>query len=647
MAQSSEPADLALLQAMSQQYRTAAAAGQELAARRAELLLAMPAIHVISDVHGEAAKLRHVINNASGRLRPLVDRLFTSRLVERERQELLAVLYYPREQMQHLRDWLNKPRRRRQWVSGMLRRQFEMIREMSGQRRLSQVTVLIEPGMRELFEELLTEPLVRWESAYIDEMLAGLEDQDLDLAAVRAASHLVRNLAYGELIVAGDLGDRGPRIDQVIDYLRQQHNVAIVWGNHDAHWMGACLGQEALIASVLRFSLKHGRLAQLEEGYGIPLEPLEKLAREIYGKDPCQQFATGGEDLRDAQLLRRMHKAAAILQFKLDAQTAARHPDWHLENRNLLSRVDLAKGTVAVDGKTYPLLDKNFPTLQKSDPSALSPAEKDCLGRLRESFITSPRLWEHMHWVTDRGHMWLRRDSALIFHGCVAVDSSGKPLKLNVDGKERSGRELMDALDGVVRRAFRAGARDVGQDADWFWYLWSGPRSPLFGKDKLAAFEGYFIADAAAKRETKNPYFQLINDAKFCVRIGKEFGMPDDVLIVNGHMPVKIEAGENPLKKGGNAVTIDGAFSESYGDRGFTLILDAAGITLAEHAHFQSVQQMIEKGTDMVPKLTAIRNYDPPRTCATTDRGNSLRGSIAALERLIAAYRNGQISEAD
>jgi fructose-1,6-bisphosphatase-3 len=632
---------------MSQQYPTAAAAAQELASRRAELLLPMPAIHVISDIHGEAAKLRHVISNASGRLRPLVDRLFTSRLVERERQELLAVLYYPREQMEHLKEWLSQPRRRKQWASAMLRRQFEMVREMTGQRRLSQMTDLIEPSMRQLFAELLAEPLVRWESTYVDEMLSALGDHDMDLAAVRAASHLIRNLAYGELIVAGDLGDRGPRIDQVIDYLQKQTNVSIVLGNHDAHWMGACLGQEALIASVLRFSLRHGRLAQLEEGYGIPLAPLEKLARDVYGNDPCKQFPITGKDPRDEQLLRRMHKAAAILQFKLDAQTSTRHPGWSLENRNLLPHIDLAAGTVTIDAKTHPLLDKNFPTLQKSDPNALTPAEQECLGRLRESFIASHRLWQHMSWLVDRGHMWLRRDSALIFHGCVPVDKAGNPLSLKVEGKDYSGRDLMDALENIIRRAFRAGAAKVGADADWFWYLWSGPRSPLFGKDKLAAFEGYFVADAAAKKETKNPYFQLLNDANFCKRIGKDFGMPDDVLIVNGHVPVNPEAGETPLKKSGNAVTIDGAFSESYGDRGYTLILDAAGITLAQHAHFQSIQQVIDKGSDMVPTLTSIRNYDPPRTCAQTDRGQSLQASIALLERLIEAYRNGRITQSD
>ncbi len=616
MGKPAGPADLALLKAMSQQYPTAAAAAQELAAERAELLLPAPAIHVISDVHGEAAKLRHVINNASGRLRPLVDRLFTSRVVERERQELLALLYYPQEQMQHLKDWLSQPRRRKQWAAAMLRRQFEMIREMCGQRRLSQVTALIAPVHRELFAELLAEPLVRWESAYIDEMLSALGDNDQDLAAVRAASHLIRNLAYGELIVAGDLPDRGPRTDGVIEYLRQQPNTTIVWGNHDAHWMGACLGQEALIASVLRFSVKYARLEQLEEGYGISLEPLKKLAREIYGSDPCQQFAAAGNTPRDPQLLRRMHKAISIIQFKLDGQTITRNPQWHMENRNLVPNINLAAGTVTIEGKSYPLLDKNFPTIDKSDPNALSPAERECFSAFRQSFTTSPRLWEHMRWVNERGHMWQRRDPALIFHGCLPVDASGKPLPLNVDAKECVGRQLMDALEMVVHRAFGSGGGNAGADADWFWYLRCGPRSPLSGVDKVAAFEGYFVADAAAKKKIRNPYFQLINDANFCKRIGKDFGMSDDVLIVNGHVPVKIEQGENPVKRGGNAVTIDGAFSEAYGDRGYTLILDAAGISLAEHAHFQSIQQVIEKGIDMVPTLTSLRTYDPPRTCA-------------------------------
>jgi fructose-1,6-bisphosphatase III len=645
MSNVSESPDLALLRAMSQQYPTAGAAIAELIAQKAQLLLPLESIHVISDVHGEYAKLRHVINNASGKLRPLVERLFTSRLTAHQREELLSVLYYPQESMEQMRSWLAEGPHSKQWVGATLRRQFEMVREMGQQRRLSEVTALFPSEFKMLFGELLGEPLIRWESIYVDEMLDALAQQNQDLAAVRAASHLVRNLAFSELIVAGDLGDRGPRIDKVIEYLRQQPNVSIVWGNHDAQWMGACLGQEASISSVLRFSTRYNRLAQLEEGYGIPLEPLEKLARDVYGNDPCKQFSVIGKDLRDEPLLRKMQKAIAIIQFKLEAQTFRRHPDWKLEHRNLLHRINREAGTVEIDGKTFPLLDRNLPTLAGVDPYALTPPEVECMARMREAFANSKPLWEQMRWIVERGHLWMRRGEVLIFHACVAVDKNGKPLTLNIGGKELAGRAQMDALDGIVRRAFRAGAGSVGVDADWFWYLWAGERSPLFGKDKSAAFEGYFVANETARHEKKNPYFELINDAAFCKKIGRDFGMDDNVLIVNGHVPVRVEKGENPLKRGGNAVTIDGAFSQAYGDRGFTLLLDAGGITLAEHAHFESIEEVIKSGADMVPKTVLIRRYEPARAMGQGSRGAEMRQNIALLQHLIDAYRNGLLPE--
>ena len=290
-----------------------------------------------------------------------------------------------------------------------------------------------------------------------------------------------------------------------------------------------------------------------------------------------RQFKLVGTGLRDDLLMARIQKAAAVMQFKLEAQAIRRHPEWNLEHRNLLHRIDRQAGTVEIDGKTFPLLDKNLPTLDPADPYALSPEERECMDRLRESFVGSQRLWEHMQWVVRRGSMWTRRDEVLIFHACVPVDEKGNLLPLAIDGVPRAGRDQFDAIDAFVRRLYRLGSEKAGPDADWFWYLWGGPLSPLFGKDKIATFEGYFVADKAARDEHKNPYFEMIHDAEFVKKIGRDFGTGDDVLVVNGHVPVKIEKGENPVKRGGNSVTIDGAFSEAYGDHGYTLILDPRG----------------------------------------------------------------------
>ncbi|HEY0083323.1 MAG TPA: fructose-bisphosphatase class III [Pyrinomonadaceae bacterium] len=637
--------DSTLLHALSQNYPTADAALAEAAALSAMLSLPKGVVHVVSDVHGEYKKLRHIINNASGGLRSLVAKLFDGQLDATEQQELLAVLYYPRELMEHLHDQMNDREARRAWVRRVLRRQFAVVRELARGCRRRQVNALMPPEYAELFEELHLEPSAGRGQAYVDAMIDTLAAHNRDLPAVRAASRLVRNLSVSEIIVAGDLGDRGPRIDKVIDYLSEQPNVSFTWGNHDVLWMGACLGQEALIATVLRISLRYRRLSQLEEGYGLTITPLERLARTAYAGDPCERFQTKGTGLRDDLLMARMQKAIAVIQFKLEGQTIRRHPEWDMERRNLLHRIDAAGGTVEIDGRIHRLLDAHLPTLDASDPYALSADERACMDRLRQSFISSSRLWQQMSYLTRRGATWLRRDQALIFHGCVPVDERGEFLSLTVDGRECAGRELFDALDAVVRRAMNAGAETVGDESDWLWYLWTGARSPLFGKDRMSTFENYFVEDKEARTEHKNPYFKLIHEADFCRRVAADFGIAEDALIVNGHVPVKVEHGEAPLKQGGNAVTIDGAFSEAYGDRGYTLIIAPDGVALAEHHHFESISDAITAGADIVPTVSTIRAHERPRLVADTEEGESIRRRVGALERLIRAYERGELLE--
>lgn len=634
-----------LLHALSRNYPTVETAIAELAALRAALSLPKGVVHVVSDVHGEYKKLRHIINNASGSLRALVSQLFNGKLSDAEQQELLAVLYYPRELMEHLHGVLNDRAARRVWVRAMLRRQFKIVRELARACRLRQVYALMPADYAELFEELLGESLTERTQAYVDAMIDAYAEHNRDLAAVRAASRLVRNLSVSEIIVAGDLGDRGPRIDKVIDYLSEQPNVSFTWGNHDVSWMGACLGQEALIATVLRVSLRYRRLSQLEEGYGLIIAPLERLARTVYAGDPCERFQTKGTGLRDDLLMAQMQKAIAVMQFKLEGQTIRRHPEWDMERRNLLHRIDAQSGTVEIDGRTHTLLDARLPTIDPADPYALSAEERACMDRLRQSFVSSSRLWEHMSYVTRRGATWLRRDQALIFHGCLPVDERGEFLSLNVDGEEYAGRALFDALDTVVRRAMNEGAETAGERADWLWYLWTGMRSPLFGKDRMSTFENYFVEDKEARKEHKNPYFKLIHEADFCRRVAADFGITEDALIVNGHVPVKVEKGEEPVKSGGHAVTIDGAFSEAYGDRGYTLIISPERVALAEHHHFESISDAITSGADIVPKVTTVRAYERIRLVADTEEGEVIRRRASALERLILAYERGELLE--
>ncbi len=645
-----DPENHALLEALAAQYPTLGSALAEVAGLKATLRLPKRVVHVISDVHGEAGKLRHVINNASGSIRPLVHNVFRGRLSEREMRRLLSVIYYPQEFIDMMMDGpLADDHWRRRWTGETLRHQFEIIRMLSRNYRLREIQERIPADYHELFMELLGGSSALRVHDYLNEMLDALAAYGRDLSAVRAASRLVRNLAISELIVAGDLGDRGPRVDRVIDYLQQQPHVSIVWGNHDVDWMGACLGQEALIATVLRFSLRYRRLFQLEEGYGLLLLPLEQLARKVYADDPAELFYSKQPGMRDPLLVARMQKAIAILEQKLIGETTRRHPEWELEHRNLLHRIDHREGTVEVDGTRYPLRDRYLPTIApEADPYELTMEERECMDRLRESFITSPRLWQHMKWVVSRGSMYTVRDRTAIFHACVPVDEAGEPLSLEIEGHRVAGRAMMDAFDTIIRRAYRAGADRARQDdLDWFYYLWSGPCSPLFGKDRMTTFENYFIEAEETHVETRNPYFQLVHEAEFCRRIGADFGVkPDEnMLIVNGHVPVKVEKGEKPVKDGGNAVTIDGAFSEAYGDRGYTLVLSPEDISLAEHHHFESIRDVLENDADIVPTVQRLREFHPHRLRGDTEEGTKIRQRIAALEKLIEAYRQGVMAE--
>jgi fructose-1,6-bisphosphatase-3 len=646
MAISFEIDELTGLRELARNYPNADYALAEASILRASLSLPKGTAHVISDIHGEYKKLRHVINNASGSLRMLVGGLFAGRLSEDEQKELLSVLYYPRETFEHLRPRLADDAQRRQWIGRTLRLQFEIIRELSSNWRRTEVEKLFPPEEREIFSELLSEPVAYRSPQYVEAIIDALDGYGSGTQIIRTASRLVRNLSVEELVVAGDLGDRGDRLDKVIDFLMRQPNVAFTWGNHDVSWMGACLGHEASIATVLRISLRYLRLFQLEEGYGITLSPLETLARQIYADDPATRFrAKRSGAVHDDLWIARMQKAIAVTQFKLEGQVIQRRPEWQMEHRALLHRINWNDNTVSLDGQIYPLRDSFLPTINPSNPYELSPEEKECMSRLKESFVSSARLWQHLSYVVRQGAMWLQRDDALIFHGCIAVDDNGQFIPLEVDGQPRVGRELFDALDSVVRRSFRKGFEAVGDDGDWFWYLWTGPLSPLFGKDRMTTFETYFIEDKQTHTETKNPYFTLIHDADFCSRILEEFGSSADGLIVNGHVPVKIEKGEEPVKRSGKAVTIDGAFSEAYGDRGYTLILAPERIAIAQHYHFESIAEAINSGADIVPEVTTIREYARPRLVSDTEDGEQIRCRIKALERLILAFEEGALIE--
>ena len=622
----------------------------ELANLESVLTLPKPAVHVVSDVHGEYVKLRQVVNNASGSLRPLFEQLFAGRLAAGEIEQLLTIVYYPRETWVAITGGADLARRREllHWVAGNA---AIVMRSLARHYSLKYVERIIPDPFDAMFRELIFAGELAREPVFLERLIEPFLRHDRDVLLVRMIGRVIRNLAVGELVVAGDLGDRGPRIDKVIDVIAQQPNVAITWGNHDANWLAACLGQPTAIATVVRLSLRYQRLAQLEDGYGISLEPVARLAREVYGDDPAERFrvkqTSDSEGGGDALALARMQKAIAILQFKLEGQTFARRPEWNLGHRVLLRTLDLAAGTVEIDGKRYPLRDTRFPTVDASDPCKLSDAEARCLAELTQAFLGSRRLWDQMSYVVSHGQMSLRRDLCAIFHGCVPVDDRGEPLAFVVDGEPRRGKALFDAIEVVVQRAFRKGAATVAElDRDLLFYLWTGPLSPCFGKDRMATFETYFVADPATHEETKNPYFKLIHDPGFCARILGEFGVdPAAGFLINGHVPVKLEAGETPIKKSGRAITIDGAFAAAYGDKGFSLVLEAQRIYLAQHHHFESAAAAVTEHADIVPTVSDVVVHERPRTVSDTETGDDIRAEIAVLEELVHAFEANIIRE--
>jgi fructose-1,6-bisphosphatase-3 len=636
-------ADLSMLELLALEYPNADAAIAEIARLAAVQTLPKGSVHVISDIHGEDKKLQHVINNASGTLRPLVEEMFAETMDAEEMKEFLKLTFYPAEVTERLEKTLQHPEEVRAYAVRMLKPQLELLRYLVSNFSLRLATQVFPAEYSELLLEMLHAPSTERGPEFVGAMIDELLCRGRVLHLIHLLGRLIRNLAIDELIIGGDCWDRGPRADRVVDYLRLQPNVAFIWGNHDILWLGASLGHEALICTVLRVSLRYRRLGTLDEGYSVPLTPLEHLARTVYADDPAEFFMPKGDGMRPIEVVARMQKAVAVMQFKLEGQMIERNPHWGLDHRRLMHRIDFERGTIEIDGRSYPLRDTRLPTVDPENPYALTAEESTCLWRMKHSFLNSQKLREQMRFMVGHGSMYLRRGECLIFHGCVPSDVEGTFLPMVVDGNPLTGRALFEGIETVVRRAVE---KSAAEDLDFLWYLWSGPRSPLFGKDRIATLERDFIEDKTPHRESKDPYFALIHQKDFCDKVLAEFGVdPDGGLIVNGHVPVKVEKGESPLKGSGKAITIDGAFSEAYGDYGYTLVLEPSRIVLAEHHHFESVEAAIRDGVDIVPRVQEVRVFDRPRCTRDTERGQRIRYQIEMLERLIDAYRTNRLHE--
>ena len=637
---------------LSDLYPTIAAASTEIINLQAILNLPKGTEHFLTDVHGEYEAFSHVLKNGSGSVRRKIEDVFGNTMSAADKKSLATLIYYPRAKMDLIRQTETNME---DWYKVHLYRLIEVAKRAASKYTRSKVRKALPPNFAYVIEELITEKAeVHDKESYYNEIISTIIRIGRAEDFIEAISELIQRLVVDHLHIVGDIYDRGPGPHIIMDKLMSYHSVDIQWGNHDILWMGAAAGQWGCIANVIRICARYGNLDILEDGYGINLLPLAAFALRIYGDDPCICFrlkAVEGIDPDEMQMNMRIHKAISIIQFKVEGQIIRRQKAFHLENRALLHRIDFEKGTIELDGKKYPLLDTAFPTVDPKDPYAFTQEEEEIMKRLEKAFLHCEKLQRHMRFLLNKGSLYKVYNDNLLYHGCVPLTEDGKLKEIRLFGKSYGGKELYDVLDSYVRKGFFALDENERQDGkDIMWYIWLHPDSPLFGKDKMATFERYFLQDAETHIEKKNPYYSLLENEKVINQILEEFGLDPAVShIVNGHVPVKRKDGENPVKCGGKVLVIDSGFSKAYqketGIAGYTLIFNSYGLLLVAHEPFESTESAIAKEKDIHSETMIVKRVRERLLVGDTDIGEELKRQVKDLERLLVAYRNGELRE--
>ena len=642
------------LDRLSDLYPTIAAASTEIINLQAILNLPKGTEHFITDVHGEYEAFSHVLKNGSGSVRRKINDVFGNTLSSRDKQSLATLIYYPKDKIAQVKKTESNME---DWYKINLYRLIEVSKRAASKYTRSKVRKALPKDFAYVIEELITERSeINDKESYYNEIIMTIIRIGRAEEFIIAISSLIQRLVVDHLHIVGDIYDRGPGPHIIMDKLMSYHSLDIQWGNHDVVWMGAAAGQLACIANVIRICARYGNLDILEDGYGINLLPLATFALQVYGDDPCDCFKLKGSDnpnRAEMELNMRMHKAISIIQFKIEGQTIRRQPGFGLEERALLHRIDYEKGTITLDGKEYKLLDTNFPTIDPKNPYQLSADEEDVMERLERAFTGCEKLQEHMHFLLSKGSLYKVYNNNLLYHGCVPLNEDGTLKEVTLFSKKFKGKSLYDALERYVRKGFFAvNKEDLENGKDIMWYIWLNPNSPLFGKDKMATFERYFLAEKETHTEVKNPYYQYIENEKVIASIMEEFGLDfesDDTHIINGHVPVKRKNGESPVKCNGKVMVIDGGFSKAYqretGIAGYTLIYNSYGLLLVAHEPFESTESAIEKESDIHSESMVIRRVVQRSLVENTDVGKELKEQIADLEVLLKAYRSGELKE--
>lgn len=640
------------LERLSQLYPTIAKASTEIINLQAILNLPKGTEHFLTDIHGEHEAFSHVLKNGSGSVRRKIDDVFGNTMSSRDKQSLATLIYYPKEKMDRIKQ---EEDNMEDWYKITLYRLIEVCKRTASKYTRSKVRKALPPDFAYVIEELITEKSeITDKESYYNSIVTTIIRIGRAEKFIVALSELIQRLTVDHLHIVGDIYDRGPGPHIIMEKLIKYHSVDIQWGNHDVLWMGAAAGQRGCIANVIRICARYGNLDILEDGYGINLLPLATFAMNTYGDDPCTCFRLKGEpEYGEGEMLLdvKMHKAISIIQFKVEGQIIRKNPGFKLNSRNLLHHINFETGMIEIDGKEYQMLDMNFPTIDPKKPYTLTREEEDIMERLQKAFIHCEKLQRHMRFLLNKGGLYKVYNNNLLYHGCVPLTENGELKSVRVYGHSYKGKELYEAMESYVRKGFYAlDPREKERGRDLMWYIWLGEGSPLFGKDKMATFERYFLAEKETHKEKKNPYYSMLENEEVIDKILAEFGLPaKGTHIINGHVPVKSKNGENPIKCGGKVLVIDGGFSKAYqketGIAGYTLIYNSYGLILAAHEPFESTEAAIEKESDIHSDSIIVKRVVQRKLVGDTDIGRELKEQIADLEMLLEAYRSGRITE--
>mgnify|MGYP004699918325 FL=1 len=640
------------LEGLSELFPSIAAASTEIINLQAIVNLPKGTEHFLTDIHGEYEAFAHVLKNGSGSVKRKVDDVFANTMSSRDKQTLATLIYYPREKMERIRE---EEQNMDDWYKIMLYRLIEVAKRSASKYTRSKVRKALPKDFAYVIEELITEKSgMTDKESYYNSIISTIIQIGRAEEFIVALCELIQRLVVDHLHIVGDIYDRGPGPHLIMDKLMEYHSVDIQWGNHDILWMGAAAGQKCCIANVIRICARYGNLDILEDGYGINLLPLATFAWKQYAKDPCECFLLKEQDNckpQELELNMKMHKAISVIQFKVEGQAAELYPEFGFQRRNFLDKINYEEGTITIRGKIYQLLDDYFPTIDPKNPYQLSAEEEEIMNRLVKAFQSCEKLQRHMRFLLNKGSLYKIYNSNLLYHGCVPLNDDGSLRKVKIYGKSYQGRTLYDVMESYVRKGFFAVDPDEKKKGrDLMWYIWQGADSPLFGKDKMATFERYFLAEKELWKEKKNAYYLLLEDENVMNGILDEFGLDRKIShIINGHVPVKTKNGENPVKCGGKVLVIDGGFSKAYqketGIAGYTLIYNSYGLILAAHDPFESTEAAIEKERDIHSDSVIVKRTLERKTVGDTDVGKVLKERIADLEALLDAYRSGQIIE--